>query len=93
MKGGLDINNDLPQRKQGFGTHGPWVITVRFQGNHSTTYIESTEKSEYHASKVYGCCINPNRIKHHCHLPFGAYEKCCAATKTIKLSPEKKNIK
>jgi hypothetical protein len=55
------------------------------KGRHAT-YIESTKQGDDHTSKVYSCSINPNRVKHHCHLPLGAYEKCCAAIQKTQLS-------
>lgn len=43
-------------------------------------YIECTEQRDNHTRKIQGCCIYTYRIKHHCHLPFGADKESCAAT-------------
>lgn len=53
------------------------------------TYIESRKQGNNHTCKIYSCCVNTSRIKHHCHLSFWAYEECCAA---IKKNGEKTSL-
>lgn len=57
--------------------------------NKNATYIESRKQGNNHTCKIYSCCVNSSRIKHHCHLSFWAYEECCAA---IKKNGEKTSL-
>lgn len=57
--------------------------------NKNATYIESRKQGNNHTCKIYSCCVNTSRIKHHCHLSFWAYEECCAA---IKKNGEKTSL-
>lgn len=73
------VYNNRNKRKLGSRRGGGGGGFTKHTKGHYATYIESTKQGDDHTCKVNGCCINTNRVKHHCHLPLRAYEKSCAA--------------